>query len=95
MAYSNTGYQRSMTLVVRRLVGGTVESSTTYDGRLAFGTYGAITATELAQMSQSDFQQRLDDFIDYVESLVPGLDVSAVTEAGTEARRYNTSACPL
>lgn len=95
MAYTNNGYQRSLTLVVKRIVDGEVQSTTTYDGRLAFGSYGAITDTELARMSYEDYQQRLDDFVRYVEGQVPGLDISAVLQPGSEARRYNTSACPI
>lgn len=95
MAYTNNGYQRSLTIVVKRVVDGEVESTTEYDGRLAFGSYGAISNTELAQMSYEDYKQRLDDFVRYVEELVPGLNVAEALQPGSEARRYNTSACPI
>lgn len=95
MAYTNNGYQRSLTLVVKRVVDGKVQSTTTYDGCLAFGSYGAITDTELARMSYEDYQQRLQAFIAYVEGQVPGLDVEAALESGSAPRRYNTSACPI
>lgn len=99
MAYVNTGYQRSLTLVVKRYVNGSESSRTTYDGRLAFTvgqkSYGAISAATLSQMDQSDYEERLAAFIDYVEQQVPGLDVAQVTEAGSEARRYNTTSCPF
>lgn len=95
MAYTNNGYQRSLTLEVKRIVDGAVQSTTTYNGRLAFGSYGAITDTDLARMSYEDYKQRLDDFVAYVENQVPGLDVSAVLQSGSEARRYNTSSCPI
>lgn len=95
MAYTNNGYQRSLTLVVKRIVDGTVQSTTTFDGRLAFGSYGAIDNDQLARMSYEDYQQRLKDFIAYVEGQVPGLDVEAALEPGSAPRRYNTSACPI
>ncbi len=95
MAYTNNGYQRSLTLEVKRIVDGAVQSTTTYNGLLAFGSYGEITPQEMARMSYEEYKQRLDDFVRYVESQVAGLDVSAVLQAGSEARRYNTSACPI
>lgn len=95
MAYTNNGYQRSLTLVVKRIVDGSVQSSTTYDGRLAFGSYGAINNEQLARMAYEDYQQRLKDFIAYVEDQVPGLNVEAALESGSAPRRYNTSSCPI
>ena len=95
MAYKNNGYQRSLTFVVKRIVDGTVQSTATFDGRLAFGSYGAIDNDQLAKMSYEDYQQRLKDFIAYVEGQMPGLDVEAALEPGSEPRRYNTSACPI
>lgn len=95
MAYTNNGYQRSLTLVVKRVVDGKVQSATPYDGTLAFGSYGEITDQELARMPYEKYKQRLDDFIVHVEDIVKGLDVSAALQPGSEARRYNTSSCPL
>ena len=89
MAYVNTGYQRSLTLVVKKYVNGSESSRTVYNGKLAFSigqkSYGVISDTTLAQMDQSE----------YVEQQVPGLVVADVTEEGSEARRYNTTSCPF
>ena len=95
MAYKNNGYQRSLTFVVKRIVDGVVQSTTPYNGCLAFGSYGEIDAKQLARMSYEDYQQRLKDFIAYVESTVSGLDIEASLVPGSEPRRYNTSACPI
>ena len=46
-------------------------------------------------MDQSAYEDRLNDFIEYVEQQVPGLVVADVTEEGSEARRYNTTSCPF
>jgi len=97
MAYVNTGYQRSLTLVVKKYVNGSESSRTVYNGKLAFSigqkSYGAISDTTLAQMDQSAYEDRLNDFIEYVEQQVPV--VADVTEEGSEARRYNTTSCPF
>lgn len=49
MAYVNTGYQRSLTLVVKKYVNGSESSRTVYNGKLAFSigqkSYGAISDT--------------------------------------------------
>lgn len=99
MAYVNTGYQRSLTLVVKKYVNGSESSRTTYDGRLAFTigqkSFGAISNTTLSQMDQSAYEDRLNAFINYVEQQVPGLVVADVTEEGSEARRQNTTSCPF
>lgn len=99
MAYVNTGYQRSLTLVVKKYVNSSESSRTVYNGKLAFSigqkSYGAISDTTLVQMDQSAYEDRLNDFIEYVEQQVPGLVVADVTEEGSEARRYNTTSCPF
>lgn len=99
MAYVNTGYQRSLTLVVKKYVNGSESSRAVYNGKLAFTidqkSFGAISNMDLAQMDQSDYEDRLNAFIEYVERQVPGLVVADVTEEGSEARRYNTTSCPF
>lgn len=96
MAYVNTGYQRSLTVVVTKRVNGAVTGSTTYDGRLAFGSYTAITSTQLAQMGQAAYNRRLLDFQAYVEAQVPGLRFSDYNaSSGYNPYIQNTSACPV
>lgn len=90
----NTGMQRSLTLVVKKTVG-SVTSSQTFDGRLAFSSYGAISDAQLARMPQAEFQQRLADFKTYVQSIIPGLAIDATTEAGRGAYRTATDSCPV
>lgn len=99
MAYVNTGYQRSLTLVVKKYINDSESSRTIYNGKLAFSigqkSFGAISDTALAQMDQRTYEDRLNAFIEYVEQQVPGLIVADVTEEGSEARRYNTTSCPV
>lgn len=91
----NTGLERSLLLVVDQYINGVKQTSVKYDGRLSFGSWPAITSSQLARMSQDDFYARLAAFKAYVESIVPGLDIDAVTEAGRAAVRANSGSCPI
>lgn len=97
---ANTGMQRSLTITVNKTVAGDQASGYphTYYGRNEFTyngtTYPAIDSLTLATMPVADYEARLADFKAYVESLEAGLDISAVVEAGEEAYRENTTACP-
>jgi len=98
---ANTGFERSLTLIVKKTVNG--EPATgypkTYNGRNEFAnngtTYPAITLGQLANLQQSAFNIRLGSFKNYVEGLEFGLDIDAVTVAGKEAYRENLVACPI
>lgn len=90
----NTGMQRSLVLVVKKTVG-SITTSQTYDGRLAFSSYGAISDLTLSRMALADYEQRLADFKAYVQSIIPGLDIDATTEAGRGAYRIAVDACPV
>lgn len=91
----NTGLERSLLLVVDQYINGVKQNSIKYDGRLSFGSWPEITSSQLARMSQDDFYARLAAFKAYVESIVPGLDIDAVTEAGRAAVRANSGSCPI
>lgn len=97
MANVNTGKQRSLTLAVTKTINGAPSdgSTTTYDGRLAFGTYAAITNTQLAEIPNADYTKRLTAFKTYVQNVELGLIIDNSTEVGHEAYRTNTSACPI
>ncbi|WP_368209572.1 hypothetical protein [Alistipes shahii] len=99
MDYQNNGYQRSLQLIVKTIVNGQETSRSSYDGRLAFShngnSYTSINNGELMRMPKKDYNQRLTDFIDYVENIVPGLHVEETLEPGYAPRRQNTTACPL
>lgn len=91
----NTGLERSLLLVVDQYINGVKQTSVKYDGRLSFGSWPEITSGQLARMSQDDFYARLAAFKAYVESIVPGLDIDAVTETGRAAVRANSGSCPI
>lgn len=79
MAYVNNGIERSLRLTVTKKVGGNVVQGypKTYDGQISWGDVGypTLTDTQLVQLSDSDFANRYNAFIAYVESIEGGLDV--------------------
>lgn len=96
---SNTGYKRSLTLEINKTVAGETVAGypITYNGLAAFPpsnpTFAAITATEMAEMTEADFNTRADAFKAYVESVEAGLDIDDV--ATNEARVYDDTMCTL
>ena len=99
----NSGLQRSLTLkVVMKLNGVPVPGYPhIYQGRNAFthpGTgieWPAISAEYMAVMELNDFNARLADFNDYVQQLEFNLSVEDDLIPGADARRENTTACPI
>jgi len=94
MAYVNTGTKRSLTYTVTKTVGGVPVAGTggTYDGRLAFLTYAALTQLEAQQLTDLQFSTRLAAFHDYVESLEPGFDSG--TDMTNAATVVDLTTCP-
>lgn len=83
-------------MVVNKLVGGVSATGypKTYDGKQAFGSYGAINSTQLAALSESARLERAEAYKTYVEALEPDLDIDAAIQTGYEDRRVSSS-CPL
>ena len=94
MAYVYTGTKRSLTFTLTKTVGGIPVPGTggTYDGRNAFPGYAALTATQAAQLTTSQFNTRLAAFLDYVESLNLGFDSS--TDFTNSASVSDPATCP-
>lgn len=98
---ANTGYQRSLTIVVNKTVAGVQQAGypRTYFGRFEFTfngtTYPPIETSRMATMPTEDYQARLEAFKSYIESLEVGLDVDEATVPGGEAYRENLGACPI
>ncbi len=99
MAY--TGMQRSLTLQIDKTVAGVQSSGYPhlYYGRNPFTwnstNYPAIDALQMATIPVADFEQRLSDFKEYVESLEAGLDLENDTVAGADGYQENLTACPI
>lgn len=99
MAY--TGYQRSLTMTINKTVAGvqSIGYPRNYYGRNEFvwngNTYPAIDVEVMGTMSVVAYQERLEAFKAYVESLEAGLSVDEATVPGGEAYRENLTACPI
>lgn len=85
MALITNGYSRSLTVKVDELVNGEVINPTDppHDGRLAFThssgrTYQTITDNELQLLSLADYNQRLSDYVAYVNALYGSAVVTIV-----------------
>lgn len=80
----NTGIQRSLTLIVTKKIAGVVQPAypLTYQGRNAFNyggnSYAAITASQLADLTDEYYNARLAAFKLYVQQIESGLNVDVV-----------------
>jgi len=94
MAYVNTGDKRSLTFTLTKKSGGILQVGypKTYDGRLAFPGYAAISDLEARRLSDSQFNTRLVAFHSYVESIEAGFE--ADTDFTNEAIVVDAGTCP-
>lgn len=102
MSYVNDGNERSLFISVSKTVNGIVTSSTDYDGRNMFiqndVMYPLIDDSILAEMSEVDYETRLNALCDFVESLNPGFTaIRTIDGASTDncPRRTNLTSCPI
>jgi hypothetical protein len=91
--YTNTGYARYKTLTVSK---GTYTQAYDLCAGFTFGgiTYLSLSDDGFARLSDSDYEQRRDAFINYVCSLEEGLatDCPDMADGSVE---YNTTTCPI
>ena len=93
MSWKNTGYARKKTLAVTK-----GNTTTNYNITMEFvynnGRYAALTDSEFAQLTGTEYIDRLNAFIGYVQSLNPGLatDCPDMTIGSIE---YNPVSCPV
>ena len=94
MAYVYTGTKRSLTFTLTKTVGGVTQVGypKTYDGRLAFPGYAAITDTEAAQLTTNQYNARLAAFQAYVESIEAGFESS--TDMANASTASDPATCP-
>lgn len=94
MAYVFTGNKRSLTvLVTKKDAGGTIVGyPNEYDGRLAFGSYSAITDDQMQKLTDSEFATRLAALYAFIESEESGFDSSA--DISNQAIEVDLTECP-
>lgn len=101
MSYVNTGIERCQTFSIDKQVSGVSLAGypKTYDMLAAFtagdNSYSVLTVTEFQQLTEADYLVRLLDFKTYIQTAEGIASVDAITEAGYEAYRENTTACPI
>ena len=66
----------------------------TYDALLSFSGYNAITESQMAALSESEYNDRMEAFEAYVESEEAGASFTDDLVAGYERTIYDTTACP-
>jgi len=95
MALINNGYKRGSKVIVEKYVDGVMDSGypKTYDALLSFSGYNAITSSQLASLSDSEYSTRMDAFESYVESVESGASFTDNIVAGYERLKYDTTTC--
>lgn len=95
MAEIITGYKRSITITVRKFSGNTIIDETTYDGLNGFifqsKTYDTISLFQLGNLSETEYNNRLSDFIGYVKTLEPNVNFNSPISGNTV---YDVSCFP-
>ncbi len=95
----NTGIQRSITLIVEKKIAEVMQPGypVTYQGRNAFSfggvNYESITASQLADMGDEEYNTRLAAFKLYVQQIESGLNIDVVQS--NVPYLENTTACPI
>lgn len=88
--YTYTGYERAFELKILRTVGGVETYQKTYRVLDEFLNYPAIELNAFARISLYEYEDRMNAFKHYVESLEVGVTVDL-----SAARRENETACPI
>jgi hypothetical protein len=109
MSDMNNGYERTLDINILTYVNGVNTGSVVESGLGIFpdsgvtsysgNTYGAITMLEMQELDEKSYEQRMNDFCDYLQLKYNGLIISnrAVNGNTTDnaPRRINFGACPI
>jgi hypothetical protein len=102
MAFYNTGKERCQQLTIDKKVNGISLAGypKTYSIRNAFTvnghSYGHLTYLyNFAQLTVSQYLERLADFKAYVSAAEGGVDIDEITEVGYGAYKDNVTSCPI
>lgn len=101
MPTANTGYKRSLTIIIKKFVNGVIQLGypKTYDGQAAFDVDGQsfllITDAEFALLSAADFNTRLGYFKLYVAQQEGLASIEPYFIPGSNPRVYDPASCPI
>jgi len=94
MAYSNSGFQRAVSITIGKYVNGikTEETSISLLPAFSYGgvSYVVLTADSLMKLSITDYKARVTAFLGKISADYADLQVDA-----TGSRIYNPAACPI
>ena len=95
--YINNGLERTLDISIITNINNVETARTDYSGCNAFGSYPAITYTQLATMTDENFNIRLNAFISYLEGIYSGLYInpSSGTTVGVNAEITSSGMCPI
>jgi hypothetical protein len=96
--YINNGLERTLDITIITNVNNVETARTNYSGCNAFGSYPAITYTQLAIMTDANFQDRLNAFITYLEGINIGLNIDPSISGSTGsniAERTSSGMCTI
>ena len=96
MALINNGYKRGSEIIDEKYSGETLEPGypKTYDALLSFPGYSAVTSSQLATMSLSQYNARMNAFQEYIEGIEAGSNFINDLVAGFERRIFDNTTCP-
>lgn len=101
MPTANTGYKRSLTIIIKKFVNGVIQLGypQTYDGQAAFDVDGQSFAplldADFALLSAADFNNRLGYFKLYVAQQEGLPSIEPYFIPGSNPRIYDPGACTI
>lgn len=109
MSYINNGYERTLDINIIEYVNGINNGNIVESGLGVFpdsgmtlysgSSYNAITIVEMQELTESDYEARMNDFCDYLQIKYPGLIISNRSTNGSindnDPRRINNGSCPI
>lgn len=95
--FISTGNKRGSKVIVEKYINGVLEGGypKTYNAILSFPGYNSITLNQLAELSPSAYQSRMDDFEIYVQGEESGASFSNDLQAGYERVIADEGTCPI
>lgn len=104
MAYINNGYERTLDINIIEYINGVIINKVVESGLGSFSygnnTYYNITVINMQELSESDYETRMNDFCNYLQVKYNGLIISNRSTTGNNfydnsPRRPNIGLCPI
>ena len=91
----NNGYKRGSKIIVEKYINDVSVSGypKTYDAKVSFDNYNALSQAQFAELSLLAFTDRMDAFEAYIEGEEAGASFANSLVAGFERRIYDNITC--